>query len=1081
MRARRPNLYSDTRPGVEYALTREVLANHLDTMTARNEENIFERFARRLAEAEICPNLRPNTGPSGGGDGKVDTETYAISPEIAARWYYGELEAASERWAFAISAKREWKSKVRSDVEKIVGTGRSYTRIYFITSRNARAKDRSDLEEALEKQHGVPVTIHDQAWILERVFEHRRVPLAVNALGMTESLQCQTVTTGPKDRERIDELAVLDDRIAEATRSPSAIAEDMLEGALLARALERPRSEVEGRFMQARRKAKKADNRLLEFKIVYNWAWTANFWFDDFETLTDLYGDAAALIEDFHNSELISRLINLWSVLRMAVSAGGLDESRAKIAKRGIVLNKMLAEVVGDEKRPNSAMHARAMQLFVEMINRRHDRPGDPMDDVWSGLREILKSSEGFGTFPFEEMVDSLSELGPYIKDSGPFDLLYAEMAEMQAKRKGDGEAAAMLVDRGFQKLDQDEPYEAIRWFGKGIDRLVKKEFERELMRALNGLSIAYDEAGLRWAARMCALTVISHQVTTGPMVEGSLSGLSPTMLNGLYTMELALGRIGHAMLCHQLEMIARGARGMDEDELHERRQGNAMRMSALLIRTPFERLGDLTRLPDILDQFALFEAGMPVLFLLGQIGQLREEGSIPEDVDDAGVNDIIMQMWNEGKDQGIESTPKLTMEDIRVLSTRVLGIELTFEVDPDPKAIQIAEAILGVVESFLATSLGERSLPQLDRLMVRVRADSGHTGAPDFCFRNVNGVTEGLVTYSPGFESSSKDEASGFQDFCHRALAEILGRLTGFADAEQWITKLAENERAFDRALIFCNVPVMTDNVFGADIPLPLALAEGEPTVFESLQKEPWRPVEAAGEQQSRTFGKGKPPPGVFDVKRMSHSAYRIRSPFDIEKWNRAKWNGSAFMYALPPDEMVPFLGLTFENSKAAEEVFAGWHARIGMDDGTLHLRILILRGVDNKDPISYCMLIGPPMDSNGELQPKERTGYVTRWNRMYPSRSANLDGFLAAYERAGEFLLVPFHLPDKQAQPIPIPVKPIPMNRLDVRPAWEIGEDDPDMIALQIGDDPFIPDGVENAPVLGALARMRTIRDGD
>ena len=163
MRARRPYLYSDTKGGIEFALTREVLANHLDTITARNDENVFEKFARKLAAVEICPNLRPNTGPSGGGDGKVDAETYEVSAEIADRWYIGQPEAASERWAFAISAKEEWKGKVRGDVKKIVETDRGYTRIYFITSRNARAKDRADIEAALLKEHGVPVTILDQA------------------------------------------------------------------------------------------------------------------------------------------------------------------------------------------------------------------------------------------------------------------------------------------------------------------------------------------------------------------------------------------------------------------------------------------------------------------------------------------------------------------------------------------------------------------------------------------------------------------------------------------------------------------------------------------------------------------------------------------------------------------------------------------------------------------------------------------------------------------------------------------------------------------------------------------------------
>jgi hypothetical protein len=1078
MRKRRPYLFSDTRGGIEFVLTREVLANHLDTITARNEENVFEKFARRLAAVEICPNLRPNTGPSGGGDGKVDTETYEVSPEVAGRWYIGQPEAAFERWAFAISAKEEWKGKVRSDVKKIVETDRGYTKIYFITSRNARAKDRADIELALLKQHGVPVTILDQAWILECVFEHGRVPLAVTALGMSDELKRQTTETGPLDQVRIKELETLDAQIADMSRMPALVAEDMLEAALAARGLERPRSEIEGRFTQARRVARKAGNHLLEYKIVYNWAWTANFWFDDFELLSELYGDAAELVVDLGNAELASTLTNLWSVLRMAVLAGALDETQAKISERKVTLAKILADIAADKTRPNSALHARSLQLFVEMINRRHERPDEPMDDIWAALREVVAGADGYGTFPFEQLADSLTELGTYIKHSDAFDALFSAIAEVQAQRTGEGEAASMLVTRGHQKLEQGEPYEAIRWFGKALDRLLKKEFERELMLALGGLAIAYNKAGLWWAARVCALAVISHQVTAGTMVDGSLGAISPAMLHGLMRMELSLGRVGYAVLTHQLELIVHHARGMSDEAADRRRHGNAMLMSALLIRAPFERREDLTRLPDILDQYALFEARTPALFLLGRLDQLREESSIPPSVDDSEMQALMQALWDAGPEHDIRTTPKLTLDDMRILSARVLGVKLTFETDADAQGIQIAETILGVIESFLATSLGARVLPNVDRLTVRVAADGAHIAAPSIRFESARGTSFGVITYSPSFAGESREEALAFRDFCHQALALIVGRMMGFSDPEQWFEQLAVEERGFDRALIFCNVPLMTRNVFGEGVPVPLALAKNEPALYPDLRTQAWTPTGDERPAGPPFFGEGEPPPGSFEMKKMPHTAYEVRSPIEVETWNRAQWNGSVFIYTSAPYEEVPFLGLSFESSEAAEEIFTGWHARIGNDDGTEHLRITILRGVDNRDPNAYCVSIGPPIHFGDELKDGQLFGYVTRNNRMYPISNAHLDAFLGAYARAGSFLLVPFHFPGKRGQPIPIPVKPIPMRELYVRQAWEVSENDPDVMALRADDDPHIPPGIENPPVLRALARVRRIK---
>jgi hypothetical protein len=56
---RRPELYSDTKQVDEPQLAPEVFGYHLDTLTNRKEEGLFENFARRLCGKEVCPNLVP--------------------------------------------------------------------------------------------------------------------------------------------------------------------------------------------------------------------------------------------------------------------------------------------------------------------------------------------------------------------------------------------------------------------------------------------------------------------------------------------------------------------------------------------------------------------------------------------------------------------------------------------------------------------------------------------------------------------------------------------------------------------------------------------------------------------------------------------------------------------------------------------------------------------------------------------------------------------------------------------------------------------------------------------------------------
>lgn len=66
LRARRPEKFSDSVLEEKPTLDRSMLEYHLATLTSRSQETDFATFALHLAEREICPNLLPQTGPTGG-------------------------------------------------------------------------------------------------------------------------------------------------------------------------------------------------------------------------------------------------------------------------------------------------------------------------------------------------------------------------------------------------------------------------------------------------------------------------------------------------------------------------------------------------------------------------------------------------------------------------------------------------------------------------------------------------------------------------------------------------------------------------------------------------------------------------------------------------------------------------------------------------------------------------------------------------------------------------------------------------------------------------------------------------------
>lgn len=134
-----PDQFSDSIIVKKASLGRDFLEYYLSRISSHSQEKDFERFCKAILEAEVCPNLSPQTGPTGGGDSKVDTETYPVAEQLTESWLYGYGDkAGSERWAFAISAKADWLSKIKSDVAKISKTiidGRQYTKIFFVSNQ----------------------------------------------------------------------------------------------------------------------------------------------------------------------------------------------------------------------------------------------------------------------------------------------------------------------------------------------------------------------------------------------------------------------------------------------------------------------------------------------------------------------------------------------------------------------------------------------------------------------------------------------------------------------------------------------------------------------------------------------------------------------------------------------------------------------------------------------------------------------------------------------------------------------------------------------------------------------------------
>lgn len=619
MRLRRPECYSDSSGRVGYELDCPTLSHHLETLTARNQTHDFEIFCRKLCERTICPNLRPATGPEGGGDGKVDTDTIPIAAEIRTLTFVGDANGGTERWAFAFSAKKDWAKKARSDVDGIVSTAREYTKIYFVTSRFARAKDRARIEDDLSKKYGVQVIILDRSWIIEAVIEGDRKDIALNYLQVGREVV--TARQGPADFSRSQQLENIEKELTNPEAYPGLEiqrATEALVAARLSRSLERPRTETEGRFLRAIRLASAGGTHRQQLLAKYEWIWTAVWWFDDVELLNSAYDEFDVLLGQTDFSKNIELQCNLLQALLGVVNLGHLSSETARLSERTqLVCDKLLA-ISKKQERPNNATQAHASFLVIQASQAAIKKDTAALSALWPQFSTLLRQAKGLGEFQAEQLIEMIEFFGSMAASDKGYARLVDEVAAFVAERTSEGEGALILLKRA-ERLDFDENLEMIRLLGKAAYQLSKKEYAESFVRATQLLALAYRSAGLLWAARATCLTAIGTIVAeSGDRDELPVSIVPTLVLLGWISIELR-----HLPDFFETMRLLRGCTvGLPLDEKSKARalahlEEFDLALGSIILNLPQNEREQLGRLPDVLARLDFFQSRAALLYAL--------------------------------------------------------------------------------------------------------------------------------------------------------------------------------------------------------------------------------------------------------------------------------------------------------------------------------------------------------------------------------------------------------------------------------------------------------------------------------
>jgi hypothetical protein len=663
----------------------------------------------------------------------------------------------------------------------------------------------------------------------------------------------------------------------------------------------------------------------------------------------------------------------------------------------------------------------------------------------------------------------SFPRSGVYAPESEAFDNLFEEMVEVLELRKSEGEGGKAYVKRGFQKLEKGLFYEAIRYFGRASDRLLANEYEANLASALIGSSYAYEAAGLNWAARNCALAAASHALTAFER-HGQIGPYAWRPLSRLAEMEAKLGRVPQFLAAYELQMILWSQGAVTDEQLsqmEEERISYDILLGSMLLATRFADLPRLTRLPDPLERLGLPNARIALLEALGHEDTLREEGSIPTSETKREIGEFFEKWAQQRENHELPESPDFWLNDTAELSSVVIGCTISVFAANDPTAVAIAESLLGALESLLATSLEHRMLPKVDRLQIIARQSSEHSGLPTLSFETVLGVRQAVITHGTTLDFNSREDLEAYPEWLSHTVLEVATAVFAIVNPEEWAEQVLGEERGFARAITFSNVPLLTGRVFGR----PKTKADDR--IGDDDRSYPLRRKEALSAPPRHStpatpleFGEGEPPPELLDRSKLRHSDIRVMSLIDTTKWDQAKWAGVFFQHTDDVERYPPILGLLFRERAPAENIFAALVARLGKVDERRTLRVTIIRGVSAANPSHYAVVIGSRHDAE-LLRPDKQLLFISRILHMTPETTKNLNTFLEVYRRSGRYMLAPAIVRSKDGVPELMTENIIGKYDLEVRDAWQISVNDPDIVALDPDDPPVIPTQVVDAPV--------------
>ncbi|WP_312942496.1 hypothetical protein [Oscillibacter sp.] len=1066
-----PEQFSDSKIIQRGKLDRDFLDFYFETLTSKSLDKAFEDFCRHIAEVEICPNLLPQTGPTGGGDSKVDSETYPVAETISTLWYYGDgNKAATERWAFAISAKKDWKPKVKSDILKIAKVNeeenRGYIKIFFMSNQYISDKKRADTEDELRKLYNLDVRIIDRTWLLDKALKNTdNVMITIKSFDLSDNF-CDEVQVGENDYRRKQEYDEIQNLIGNNAIKPSEMIALSQQSIVLARELEFSKQLILGLIDRNNRIAKEHGNILDIANSVYDAAWTIYWWYPDVQLYYQYYKEYEEIVLSENNVHLFSNLVTLWINL-FSLSH---ENTNAIIDDHTAHLQEKYNYFISDPSKPNTAIEAKAAYQLIRFFL------GDTLNDIVDEMIQIMDDSFGhldLDLYPLSRVVQEF----PVFEKADRYNELFERIVTIMSKQKQKSEAALMLAKRGHS-LKEKKPYEAMTYFSRSLMGLYSENNKSHLITVIMEMGDIFESVGLLWAARnfyyydFCLC--LNQYMKFGKVL--------PILFISAHALKFIELRLGHILYATSFDVLSKISEHLYPDEINSNNNtDNADNFDYVLaiqiLRTNYETEKFLGQLPSYLESYG---------FTFSSAAMKYELGYYDEDILTAlngsteAFDDLIGKWKSQPALDHLNFLPWYGIEPSCCMTTNLLGcsIELNTNGPYEHGEVEIGATILATIESFFGTGVAN----ELISLTGKIRIDLCYDADCESLIKGkiLDDKPNVISVIFKDYDSKNIVAAqSEFSDFLLEIIGMVVAIMFPFSSELRKIERMVKNDAAFDRSQTFSNsvfygMETLGRNTFSFESvihdfeDLPMKRVVKAQITNEKLCEDKIEPI------IPETVHYCKPPD--VDLKNISNTDIFTSSIINVPLWNICGWKGVLFM-ANPLHAFPPVISLAF-TKPTCKSIFEDWIKDIGHNDSKNEIGIRIIKGIDKRHPYWYRVIIGQLGFLHNRTKDSQIIAMPVRFHTMEPNNDVNLKMFERELHIVKKFSICPSYFLDIAAQPQVFEDLMIYKNleSIIICDACDVQENDwLTECGILPTDDPIIPFGKENAPILTMIERKK------